>query len=559
MKGYLQAPRAPKPMLAVAALFAGLLAGCGAKQAASTSAPGAGATPATAAVAAAPTLVGSVEDAAHAPLAGATVYATETASGIIVSTHTGADGRYTLPLRVAGEHLLTASRKGWHAGAPQAVAATGGHVDAGRVELTRAGFVPGEQLNSADILPQLPELDTPAGARIGQSCSQCHSISALLARGGRTREEWTAMVALMGTVAGGYFPIREQFQKEYVDWLVKHLGPGSKLPEQIGRTVAAQPPALPTGSDVVFTEYEIPSAMALAHTAVPDKRGSVWFASFGVGKVGRLDIASGRITEYPTRTPGLHPHGITVSPEGIVWFTAMPYGIGRIDPKTGDLQEFKAPEPTESARGSPHTIIVARDGKVWFSELTNGSITSFDPRTQQFRRYQIEEHSGPYGILEREDNVFWFILSGASKVGVLDANTGKVRTWPTPTPKANPQRFRFASDGRIWFGEYGAGKIGVFDPKTGKMQEYELPYGGSAYCIHLGPDGEVWVASTRRESLIRFNPETKAMTEYPLPGAGADGDLLGPIIRDIWPDETGRMWFVEWSRNKVASAQVRRQ
>ena len=94
-------------------------------------------------------------------------------------------------------------------------------------------------------------------------------------------------------------------------------------------------------------------------------------------------------------------------------------------------------------------------------------ITWRDPKTQQFRRYQIEERSGPYGILEREDNVFWFILSGSSKVGVLDANTGRVRTWPTPTPKANPQRFRFAKDGRIWFGEYGAGKIGVFPAVPG--------------------------------------------------------------------------------------------
>jgi streptogramin lyase len=39
------------------------------------------------------------------------------------------------------------------------------------------------------------------------------------------------------------------------------------------------------------------------------------------------------------------------------------------------------------------------------------------------------------------------------------------------------------------------------------------------------------------------------MLEYPLPGVGV-------IIRDIWPDEQGRWWFVQWGRNKVTSAQT---
>ncbi len=307
---------------------------------------------------------------------------------------------------------------------------------------------------------------------------------------------------------------------------------------------------------MTFTEYEIPTAVALAHTAVPDNRGSVWFASFGGGNVGRLDIKSGKVTEYTPRTPDVHPHGITVAPDGTVWYTAMSYGIGRIDPKTGEMQEFKAPEPTEAARNTPHTIIVARDGGIWFTELGHSSITRFDPATQRFRRYQIETRSGPYGILEREDNVFWFILSGGSKIGYLDANTGKVKTFATPTPNATPQRFRFDASGRLWFGEYRSGKIGMFDPKTEKFVEYDLPKGGSAYCLHIDQDGQVWVASTYRESLIRFDPATKAMVEYPLPGQGLDMEILGPIIRDIWPDEQGRMWFVEWSRNKVASAEI---
>jgi streptogramin lyase len=506
-----------------------------------------------------PKLSGTVRAAHASAVHGATVYATELRTGIIVSTHTGPDGRFSIPLREPGDYSLSASAKGYRAGDARSVRVEREPRDAGTLALTLEPVVPADQLTSADIIPRLPGLDTPGGRRVSQSCSQCHSISALLWRGGRTEEDWTATVERMGMVAGGYFPIRDETRKEFVAYLSSHLGPDSALPAAIGRAVAQEPRALPSGTDVVFTEYEIPSALALAHTAVPDHRGSVWFASFGAGNVGRLDLASGRVTEYVPKTPGIRPHGITVGADGTVWYSAMPYGIGRIDPRTGAMEEFKAPDPTESARGTPHTIIVARDGKVWFSELSNGSITRFDPETRGFRRYQIEERSGPYGILEREDNVFWFVLSRASKIGFLDANTGKIRTWSTPTLNANPQRFRFDSTGRLWFGEYGAGKIGVFDPKTETMTEYPLPSGGSAYCLHIDEQDHVWVASTQRESLIRFDPATQAMTEYPLPGAGADADLLGPIVRDIWPDETGKMWFVEWSRNKVASAEILRK
>jgi streptogramin lyase len=61
-------------------------------------------------------------------------------------------------------------------------------------------------------------------------------------------------------------------------------------------------------------------------------------------------------------------------------------------------------------------------------------------------------------------------------------------------------------------------------------------------------DDYVWAASFDRDSFIRFDPDTKTMLEYPLPGSGV-------IIRDIWADEQGRMWFAQNGLNKISSAE----
>ena len=132
-----------------------------------------------------PKLSGTVRAAHASAVHGATVYATELRTGIIVSTHTGPDGRFSIPLREPGDYSLSASAKGYRAGDARSVRVEREPRDAGTLALTLEPVVPADQLTSADIIPRLPGLDTPGGRRVSQSCSQCHSISALLWRGGR--------------------------------------------------------------------------------------------------------------------------------------------------------------------------------------------------------------------------------------------------------------------------------------------------------------------------------------------------------------------------------------
>ena len=82
------------------------------------------------------------------------------------------------------------------------------------------------------------------------------------------------------------------------------------------------------------------------------------------------------------------------------------------------------------------------------------------------------------------------------------------------------------------------------------LKDFVLPYRGSAYAIHVDDRDQVWVASYERGSMIQLDPDTGKMTEYPWPSPGG-------IVRDIWPDEHGDMWFVffGWTHNTVVKVE----
>jgi len=91
--------------------------------------------------------------------------------------------------------------------------------------------------------------------------------------------------------------------------------------------------------------------------------------------------------------------------------------------------------------------------------------------------------------------------------------------------------------------------VDSFHHVSHRFTEYDLPFPSSPYGVYTDSNGYVWLATHARDSFIRFDPETQEIVEYPLP--------LGSIIRDIWPDQEGRMWFISgWLRDKVGSAEI---
>src|SRR5207249_2858876 len=96
------------------------------------------------------------------------------------------------------------------------------------------------------------------------------------------------------------------------------------------------------------------------------------------------------VTEYELPRQLLAPHDVHGDSKGNIWYTAhrSPY-IGKLDPRTGAVKEYRVPD-TPGALPGTHRVWVDKQDIVWLSENWSHNLTRFDPKTEQFKQFHIE-------------------------------------------------------------------------------------------------------------------------------------------------------------------------
>jgi virginiamycin B lyase len=77
--------------------------------------------------------------------------------------------------------------------------------------------------------------------------------------------------------------------------------------------------------------------------------------------------------------------------KGIIWYAvARPGKLGRLDPETGQQQEYDILPFTELELSSPYGIIADRHDRVWFGDGgMGGALINFDQDTEEFTYYPL--------------------------------------------------------------------------------------------------------------------------------------------------------------------------
>jgi len=305
---------------------------------------------------------------------------------------------------------------------------------------------------------------------------------------------------------------------------------------------------------VVITQYDLPRADSMPHDAVVDKEGMVWYSEFSRSFVGRLDPRTGEVKEWPipVRRPDF-PEGsldIQLDAEGNPWVGLLfQGGAAKLDRRTEKVTVFAVPPEHDGIKTRTGMVAISpTTGVVWSKASQDRLVHGFDPKLGKAIATHKIPPVGFYGMeADSRGNLVMFGLS-ASVIGVMDPATGKVDTYPTPTPNAAPRRGQLDSQDRAWFAEFYAGKIGMFDPKTKQIREWDLktPWGGTYDAV---PDkaGEVWSGGMHTDYIFRLNPATGEVTKYLLP-------TLGTNIRRMDVDDSASrvaVWIGENHHGKL--------
>jgi streptogramin lyase len=256
----------------------------------------------------------------------------------------------------------------------------------------------------------------------------------------------------------------------------------------------------------------------------------------GVGGLAPAASAASSIDEFSGLAGG--PEGITVGPDGNIWFTEPGADkVGKITPSGTGVKEYSVPSPDHPL---PAFITAGPDGNLWFTEENASKIAKITP-SGTISEFALAAGRSPAGITLGPDGNLWFTEQNADKIGKI-TTSGTVTEYDLPTSGSYPNLITAGPDGNLWFTELHSDRIGKIVPSgsaAGTITEYSLASGSSPVGITAGPDGNVWFAEAGSNKIGTITP-SGVITEYPIPTPSSQTGFIAS-----GPD--GNLWFTEQS------------
>jgi virginiamycin B lyase len=487
-------------------------------------------------------LTGQVSSAEEDKMEGVLVSAKKAGSTITITVVSNQQGRYQFPAAKLepGQYFLSIRAIGYDLDGPKTVEVAPQRTTPADLKLRKAQDL-AAQLTNAEWIAGVPGTQQQKTTLL--SCVGCHTVERIV----RSKYDTDGFVETLKRMSGYVnqsTPLRPQIrlgardtalvgeeqarvQRTQAEWLSTiNLSSSSTWGFPLKRFSRPKGKA----TRVIITEYDLPRPTIEPHDVIVDGEGMAWYSNFGEQTLGKLDPKTGKVTEYPVPEPKKgSPTGalsLRSDKDGNLWLGLMyQASIAKFDRKTEKFQIWTVPpelnkDNTQINMTSPKSYTV--DGKLWTQnngfagvhrvDLKSGKWETWDPFKESPRGHNI------YDVIADSQNNAYFTDIGKEHIGRIDAKTGKITLYPTPTPSSGPRRGMMDAQERLWFGEYRGNKIAMFDTKSEKFQEWALPTPWSnPYDVTVDKNDEAWTGSMLNDRITRLDTRTGQFTEYLLP------------------------------------------
>src|SRR5713226_5565878 len=176
--------------------------------------------------------------------------------------------------------------------------------------------------------------------------------------------------------------------------------------------------------------------------------------------------------------------------------------------------EFALPQLSEKDCASgPQGITVGPDGELWFTDSADkiGRITTHGQVTE----YALSTWAHPMGITTGPDGALWFTESNLDKIGRITTQ-GQITEFALPSSLDSPSNgggITTGPDGALWFTQ-GWGPLGRITTQ-GHITLFSPHYSGGPGRIVAGPDGALWMTEVNPHAglISRFSPSSVRVPE----------------------------------------------
>jgi len=212
-----------------------------------------------------------------------------------------------------------------------------------------------------------------------------------------------------------------------------------------------------------------------------DKNGILWVADGPNGRWLSYDTKYDKFAsfQWPKGHGNAGGNSMAVHPDGTIYATGLGKEVRALNPEKVEFKFYESPSAGGKQEPGAYGLAVAGDGSVWWAEDNIDKMGRIDPVTGKIDEYKIpygEGHAFPRRMNGDANGDLWVALWQAGKLMKIDHKTREMKIFSPPT--ANAGAYSVVVDKKndlVWMSEHKVDKIARFNPKTEEWIEFPLP------------------------------------------------------------------------------------